>query len=226
MNKIILTGANRGLGKQIHDLLVEEKMPDVSCYFISRDSNAVSNKAFRYLNLDLGSKNIEKLNFGNFSKSDIVIFVNNAGVIDPIANAENVSVKELEYSLRVNCVGPFAIAQQLTKETKQIKDARLVVINVSSGAASYPVCGWASYCTSKAAAVMAFDVLAAEHKHVTVRHFDPGVMDTEMQNYIRKQSPKIMSGVDKFIKLKQKGSLKNPRDVAKEVFFMIQEEFK
>lgn len=222
MNSIILTGANRGLGKEIHDLLVSQKLPQTSCYFTSRKPIKSSEVGFEYFLVDFSEAHRNSPKIVVDSSSDVVVFINNAGTIDPICKAQDVSLAEMEYALRVNCTGPLTLAQHLVVQTREI-GARLFILNVSSGAARRPIKGWMAYCVSKAATLMALDVLASENEHVQIEHFDPGVMDTDMQNLIRSQSPDVMPDVCRFQGFKEDRVLKNPRQVAEHVVSIIQE---
>ena len=222
MNAIILTGANRGLGKEIHDLLVRKKSPHTSYYFTSRQPIENPEECFEYVLVDFDKLDRKAPRIKVNSSSDAVVFINNAGSIDPICMAQEVSLYELEHALRVNCTGPLTLAQQLVTQTKEI-GARLLIFNVSSGAARQPIKGWMAYCVSKAAALMALDVLAAENEHVQIEHFDPGVMDTDMQKIIRSQSPDVMPDVGRFQGFKEDKVLQSPKKVAEHVVSFIDE---
>lgn len=224
MNSIILTGFSGGLGREIHDLLIKAEIPGW-LIFISRGHRIEEKEGITYLQIDLGEAVHEaavlKLEIATDSKK--VVFINNAATIRPIGNAVNISPSSIEEAMRVNCLGPLCLAQHLTNETQKI-GAKLFILNVSSGAAHHPVKGWLSYCVSKAAAVMAFDVLTAENDHIEVLHYDPGVMDTDMQYYIRQQSKDIMPDVDLFKGFMEDGILKKPREVAEQVISIVLQE--
>lgn len=222
MHSIIVTGANRGLGKELHDMLIENELLFGNLLFISRVPVAEPHKSCRYIQTDFGGQSCLDLTSAISSDSKAVVFINNAGTIEPIGKAQNIAVSDMENALRINCTAPLAISQQLVRKTKEL-GARLLVLNVSTGAARRPVNGWMAYCASKAAAVMALDVLASENDHVEVLHFDPGVMDTDMQSYIRSKSTNIMPEVDFFRELKTDGALKNPREVAENIIDVVRD---
>lgn len=222
MITIILTGASRGLGKEIHDLLIGEILSNTECHFITRSPVENQSANFKYSLIDFNNFEVERLSIDIDPSSDLVFFINNAGVIDPIKKAQDISKFDIDFALRVNFTGPLMLAQYLTSQTK-LKGAKLFVLNITSGAARHPVHGWMAYCVSKAAAVMAFDVLALENMHVRAEHFDPGVMDTDMQSCIRKQKTEVMPDVNKFTILKEDQSLKSPKEVAVEIVSKIKE---
>lgn len=221
MNTIILTGANRGLGHALHELLAHENLSG-RCIFISRKPLADEREGFQYVQADLGQDDLHLIVPDLAPDSKVVVLISNAGTIEPIGKAIDVTTSDMEVALRVNCLAPLIIAQQLVAEAGKM-GARLFILNVSSGAARHPMKGWMAYCVSKAAALMALDVLAAENEHVDVMHFDPGVMDTDMQRYIRQQPTGIMPDVDLFREFKMDHALKSPREVAEQILAIVQD---
>lgn len=213
MNSIILTGASRGLGREIHDILAKSNSVSLDCTFISRRLMGKVNSKHKYIQFDFMDAVSLSPKISVVSETKHVTFISNAGTIEPIVKGAEISVSEMEQALRINCTGPLVLAQQLAVKTKQL-GVRLHIINISSGAACRPIKGWMAYCTSKAAAVMALDVLALENEHVTVQHFDPGVMDTDMQSHIRGQPEELMPDVGQFQDFKHNHMLKSPREVA------------
>lgn len=222
MNSIILTGANRGLGREIHDILVNSNSISADCTFISRKPVEEPHLQCKYIQLDFMDMEYQNFKLNVAPETKTVIFISNAGTIEPIGKSAAISVAEMEKALRINCTGPLALAQRLSLKAKE-RDARLHIINISSGAAHHPVKGWMAYCASKAAALMALDVLALENSHVTVQHFDPGVMDTDMQRHIRDQSEESMPDVGLFQDFKNNHALKSPREVAENIVMSVRE---
>ncbi|MEE1949595.1 SDR family NAD(P)-dependent oxidoreductase [Pseudomonas alcaligenes] len=220
MNSIILTGASRGLGRELHKLLALDELPFGQRIFITRKPLAEAHASHLYIQADLEQLDDLNISLDIAPDSKVVVFINNAGTIEPIGKAVDVSALSIESALRINCLGPLSLAQQLAVETREI-GARLFILNVSSGAARRPIKGWMGYCVSKAAAVMAFDVLAAENDHVEVLHFDPGVMDTDMQSHIRQQSAEIMPDVEIFRGFKADYALKTPQEVAEQIVSIV-----
>lgn len=146
-----------------------------------------------------------------------IVLVNNAGVINPISLVGDIAAVECVPSLGVNLLAPMVLANACVRSAKRM-GARLLVLNISSGASLRPIPGWSAYCATKAAARMYFDVLAAESPEmVKVEQIDPGVLDTAMQETIRDASPSQFPLVAKFAELKVAGSLKSPAQVAREI---------
>lgn len=222
MKSIVLTGVSRGLGNALHNVFAFEESLKDQKIFISRNISAELKRSstadyisldFSYLLQDVGLIQID-------SRSKCIIFINNSGTIEPIGQAAQMLPGELEKSMHVNCLAPLQLAQHLTL-VSQAAGIKLFIIDVSSGAANRPIRGWLAYCMSKAAAKMALDVIAAENEHVEVLHFDPGVMDTDMQTLVRSQSVSNMPDVDLFKKLKADQKLKDTSEVAKELLKIV-----
>lgn len=140
-----------------------------------------------------------------------LVFINNAGTVEPIGLVGQSAEVELARSVAINFVAPMVIANVL-RRVAQDRGVKLKVFNISSGAALKPIPGWGAYCGSKAGARMFFDVLLSEG--VDVRHIDPGVMNTDMQTTIRAASPDHFPPVDRFRTLAAEGRLLAPDAVA------------
>jgi len=74
-----------------------------------------------------------------------------------------------------------------------------VIINLSSGAAHRPLEGWSAYCAAKAGTAMLTAAVALEAGDggVRVYGFQPGVVDTSMQERIRGSGLNEISGLDR-----------------------------
>jgi NAD(P)-dependent dehydrogenase (short-subunit alcohol dehydrogenase family) len=80
-------------------------------------------------------------------------------------------------TFEVNVLGPIALTQLVLPQLRQIGGA---IINVSSDAAVEPYAGWGGYGASKAALDHASAILAEEEPNLRVWAVDPGDMRTRM----------------------------------------------
>jgi benzil reductase ((S)-benzoin forming) len=221
MKTIVLTGANRGLGKALKALLLSPEFATDKKVFITRRPLRVNaTPLVDHIALDLSALPLDLRCINLAPRTSHIVFINNAGVIDPIANATVISSAAAEAAMRVNCWAPLQIAQYLALQAQPI-EAPLFILNVSSGAANKPIRGWLAYCVSKVAVKMALDVLASENGRVSVLHFDPGIMDTAMQETICAASESAMPDVGLFRAFKALNKLKAPTNVAADVGAII-----
>lgn len=227
---VILTGPTRGLGHALFVQLVSQDYPIVA---VGRDLARIDDVAMvasapvELVEVDLGDDDdaLERVldalrRIILATTAGPLVFISNASIIEPIGPATCLTLAGLERALRINCLTPILMANTLT-EIADTQHRPLLVFDVSSGAASRPVRGWQAYCTSKAAYKMALDVLAAENSHVQVTHFDPGIMDTPMQQVIRGQREEDMPEVAAFRAYQDEGLLKAPPAVAADIILQM-----
>jgi benzil reductase ((S)-benzoin forming) len=230
---VILSGPTRGLGRALFDQLRYQGFRTVG---LGRDLGRIAALVrsepalIQLVEVDLGAASDALTNALSevdhlLSTSSLgpLAFISNASIIEPIVQAAELTFTGLDRAMRINCLAPLMIANFLTKIAQE-QGRTLLILNISSGAASRPIRGWQAYCTSKAAYKMGLDVLAAENSHIQVIHFDPGVMDTSMQDLIRTQDVKDMPEFEVFRAYREKGTLKEPVAVAGELIQLIVEQ--
>lgn len=110
--------------------------------------------------------------------------VNNAGLVTPIGHMATQSTDSMQAAFDVNVLGVHRVTRACLS---LLKEAGGVVIVAGTGAATTPMEGWASYCSSKAAARMMTQMFALELKDSGVQFFFMGIppTDTAMQSEIR-----------------------------------------
>ncbi|RKP12719.1 hypothetical protein BJ684DRAFT_20757 [Piptocephalis cylindrospora] len=140
--------------------------------------------------------------------------VHNAGTLGGIERVADVSVQAWKHVFDVNV---FSILDLTQRALPLLRTSGGRVLVVSSGAATHAYTGWSSYSASKAAANMLVQSIAAEEPRITALAIRPGVLDTGMQDYIRREGKEVMkpSEYAKFTGLKADGKLGSPDLVAK-----------
>lgn len=217
---ITITGTSRGLGLELFNLISAEKdyLTSLSLDFTPEQKNQASkNNRIQLLECDLSGEEIVNETLDKIivpGDCDEIVFINNAGVIEPVCLIEQASSRVIALSVAINFSSPIMIAGRLAELAKE--KVSLKIINISSGAALRPIAGWAMYCSTKAAFRMFLDVLALEKPKVDIIHFDPGVMNTSMQAKIRSKESNFPDQ-QKFRKLKEDGVLKEPIEVATQI---------
>lgn len=135
--------------------------------------------------------------------------VNNAGIVEPISSVAGTDTERWRYNIAVNLLGPFYLSREAIVE---LRKQRGRIVNVSSGAATVTVPHVSAYCAAKAALNHFTRVLAAEEPRLTVMAVRPGVVDSRMQETIRRDGPDVMTAdqVMYYRSLKERGELEAP----------------
>lgn len=114
----------------------------------------------------------------------IDVWINNAGVIDPIARLEHADPAAWARLIDINLTGVFHGIRAVLPVMKPQR--RGTILTVSSGAAHRPLEGWSGYCASKAGAAMLTRALHEEEGDwLRVMGLSPGTVATEMQVQIK-----------------------------------------
>ena len=132
--------------------------------------------------------------------------VNNAAIVQPISVIAQTDPADWRYNLEVNLIGPFNLTRAAVAALRR-QSGRIV--NVSSGAANLALESISAYCTGKAALNHFTRVLAVEEPGLTALTVRPGVVDTDMQTFIRDEGPRAMPSeqADYYRQLKDRGEL-------------------
>jgi NAD(P)-dependent dehydrogenase (short-subunit alcohol dehydrogenase family) len=121
------------------------------------------------------------------------VLINNAGVIDPIADIARADPAEWGRQIDVNLKGVF----HGMRAAAPIMPAGGTIITVGSGAAYNALEGWSGYCASKAGAIM---LTRAAHLEMGGRlrilSLSPGTVATDMQAAIRDSGINAVSALD------------------------------
>ena len=148
----------------------------------------------------------------------IDFLLHNAAILDAPQKLSDLSVSDFRNNIVTNVEPILFLTQKLIPNFKAAKQTGRI-LSISSGAAKYAIAGMGNYCVSKAAALMANQVLKAEMPFhgVIVNDYFPGVVDTNMQKTLRSSSTDIFPYSNDFKQLKDNGQLSKPIDVAESI---------
>ncbi|VEG92418.1 SDR family NAD(P)-dependent oxidoreductase [Legionella spiritensis] len=135
--------------------------------------------------------------------------VHNAGIIEPIVPLESVDEYSWQKILATNLSAPLFLSQELLP---RLRDGK--VLHIGSGAAYFPVSGWAGYCVSKAALAMLTRCWQLESEKTSFASVMPGIIDTDMQAVIRQSRFMEQEKKDFFNRLYNEKKLISPETVA------------
>lgn len=222
MKTIVLTGIAHGLGNWLYRLLYK-----TNCLIIGIDKIEVgiikpSVAKVKIIKMDLSKQTLNlKLIENNFNnQTEEIVFINNAGIIDPIDKVGKIDDHSIIKSNFVNFLSSIRIANKL-KIIANHMGISLQIINITTGAANKPYAGWSMYCSTKCGVKMFYDCMTIEDPTIIVRHIDPGIMDTNIQKLIRQTTTDQFPLRNQFAEYKKKNLLKKPENVAQEILAQI-----
>jgi len=150
---------------------------------------------------------------GRFGRIDL--WVNNAGVLDPIGPLADAPPAALARHFDTNVLGVAHGSAVFARHVRG-RPGTGSLVNISSGAAVSPYRGWAPYCASKAAVEMLTEVVGLEERGAGLLAYavSPGVVDTDMQSLIRETPAESFPDVERFRRLHDRGGLATAEWVA------------
>ena len=220
MKSIIMTGSTGGLGRTLGEILLDQ--PESVFIYLYRNKTKYEEIYKDFLHIIKGYE-LEKS--GDFSdlaelldknQTESVVLILNACSIVPIKRVGDYKIDEIEEFVYGNLTRNLLLLNTVVKYCKQ-NSIGLRIIHLDSGAADFPLTGWANYCATKAYMNSFLSVVSAENPEFQIVSCDPGVMNTDMQAEIRAADKTVFDQVDTFIGYKKDNKLNDPRYVAKQI---------
>ena len=208
----IVTGGGSGIGRALAHALALRHKPVLIVG--RRDDLLVETAGFSpsidYLCADVStSKGRQHIKAHLKKVCTIDGLIHNAGIIDPIVPITSIDEAAWRQVMATNVDAPLFLSQLL-----QDKLVGGRVLHIGSGAAYFPVAGWAAYCVSKAALSMLTRCWQLECSRIAMTSVMPGIIDTNMQALIRNASHMAADKIDFFKRLQQEKQLLSPATVA------------
>jgi len=195
-----VTGATRGLGKQIASRFWRE---GASLFLVGRDSAALHSLAE---SLQATRHSLQKLVVFTSDLSvptaapalmskvaaefdAVTALVNNAAIVGPIGPLWENNFALWEETIRVNLLAPAALCAHVIPLMR--KQGYGKIVNLSGGGATGPRPYFSAYATAKVGLVRLTEVLAHETRdmHIDINCIAPGVMRTGMLEEIKAAGP-------------------------------------
>jgi NAD(P)-dependent dehydrogenase (short-subunit alcohol dehydrogenase family) len=200
----VITGASRGIGAGLAQHFTERGLNLGLC---SRSEPALaSSDTTLSRKVDVRNEADVKRFAEDVSKQfgPIDLWINNAGVLAPMAPIRNVSAEAFREHIDINLAGVFLGSQAYIHHVRET-GAGGVLINVSSGAAWGGYAGWGAYCAGKAGVALLTQCIALEEEAAGLRAHAvaPGVVDTDMQAMIRDSSEEDFPALGRFLEMKR-----------------------
>ena len=217
MLNILVTGASKGIGKNI----AEELKNMGNLYVTGRNEDALKSIGAKdYCIADL-SKNPEVL--GDFiQKNSINILINNAGEYI-YGGIETMTYQQIENLHNTNLISPIYLISKAVPYMKEKRFGRIINIGSISG-----VMGEANaslYSSSKAGLLGLTKALALElaEFNITVNTINPGWVDTELGNDSIEQSE---FSKEEIIECIPQRRFVQPKEISKLIRYLISEDAK
>ena len=227
MDKVaMITGATRGIGKQIALTLANEGYNIVLNYRTENDEliqakNEIESKNVNCLTVQGDVTNFEDCKqmieraINEFGKIDVLI--NNAGITKDMLLAR-MKEEDFKQVIDVNLVGTFNMTKNVISYMMKARNGR--IINISSVVGIAGNAGQTNYSASKAGIIGFTKSLAKEvaSRNILVNAVAPGFIETNMTEVLKQE---VKDEIAKNIPLKRMGT---PQDVANVVKFLASED--
>ena len=218
----LVTGASRGIGRQIALTLAREGAIVIINYNGSEDRAREVEETIRR---EGGEAVIRRCNVSSFSETEqmakeivkeyghVDILVNDAGITRD-GLIMKMSEEDFDQVLETNLKGCFNTIRHLSRQMLKQKSGR--IINIASVSGVLGNAGQANYAASKAGVIGLTKTMARElaSRGITVNAVAPGFIDTEMTEVLPEQ---VKTTVTEQIPLKKFGRVE---DVAETVAFL------
>jgi NAD(P)-dependent dehydrogenase (short-subunit alcohol dehydrogenase family) len=229
--KAIVTGHTRGLGAAIAEQLLRR---GIAVLGLARATNA--DLAARYpelfceRSLDLADPDALLSALASAPLTAFVagapslLLINNAGMLQPVGPLAQQDASAIARTVSLNVAAPLVLSSAIAA---QMAGRPLRILHVSSGAARHAYQGWSIYCATKAALDQhANGVALDKNPAVRICALAPGVVDTDMQTEVRALPAEQFPLRERFIKMKNEGTL-TPAAVAadKVVNYLLSDAF-
>lgn len=179
---VLVTGANRGIGKAIVEEFIEQGAAKV--YLAVRDTESVKPLLLEHgdkvavIELDVGDAG--SINRAAQIAEDVHIVVNNAGVLKNASALDPAAIDALDYQMQINVVGLMRMAQAFAPVLNQNGGGAFVQLNSVASLRAFP--DFATYAASKAAAYSITQALQSQlaEQGTAVVSVHPGPIKTDM----------------------------------------------
>jgi len=178
---ILITGTSSGIG---YGLALKYLSRKHTVYGISRrePKKLEANSDYHHLCADLTDFNevTEKLPSFLESANQFDLVILNSGILGEIKLMKEVSIDNMKKVMEINVWANKNLLDLLFKLNIKVNQ----VVGMSSLAALRSTPGWGSYSLSKAGLDMLMNIYAKEHPDIHFCAFAPGLVDTEITDYV------------------------------------------
>ena len=232
MDVVIVTGASRGLGAALVEALLSTdrrvigiaRSPNEALEGIARDKDAWLDWYLHDL-ADVAATDALARSIGADLPIDATSYalVNNAAMAEPVGSIASLDAAQVLMAANVNLTSTMVFTARFLEATAPF-DGERRVLNISSGLARRPMDGTSAYCVTKAGLDMFTRCINAEpddparaRRKAKAVALAPGVIDTDMQVFMRGQDASVFPEGRFFKAMKEEGKLVSAADVGKKI---------
>ena len=145
----------------------------------------------------------------------IDLWINNAGVVEPIASVRDSNAADWARSVAVNLLGTVSGSRAFLTN----RAANAMLLNIASRAGRRPAAGLAAYSATKAAVIALTEAINDEESERGVRALVviPPSIDTDMQATLLAQDQAVFPGVRASRARRDAGLILSPEDAAQRI---------
>lgn len=181
---VLVTGANRGIGKAIAVEFIQQGAAKV--YLAVRNTDSVKPLLQQYGDkvavIELDVADAASISRAAQIAEDVQIVVNNAGVLKIATALDPAAIEALDHQMQINVVGLMRMAQAFAPVLKQNGGGAFVQLNSIASLRAFP--DFVTYAASKAAAYSITQALQSQlaEQGTAVISVHPGPIKTDMAN--------------------------------------------
>lgn len=218
MKTILITGCSAGVGYGLVQKFLANGYNVIAVSRNIKPLEAINNKLLHIVQADITNdddqlKIVAALNEANGSET--IEIINNAAFGQPETFATT-NLDSIRHHFETNFFAPIALLQKILAHTSIAR-----VLNISSGAAEFPLLSLLPYCTSKAAIHHAMHCLNLEYPSTKFANLRPGMVDTPLQNRWRNVDERVFPNGNFYAKTKEDKKLISVDTVADYVFWVM-----
>lgn len=187
MARVLITGANKGIGLEMTRQYVENGDEVIACVRNPQGATELNELAAG------GKVTVEAMDVGDpqsiasarerIGDGPIDILINNAGAVGGAHQSiDDVDIEEWHKTLDVNTIGPLLIARAFKPNLSASGNGKLMTVTSQLAASTWPMGGMYIYSSTKAGVSKVCQALALDWKDepITVALMHPGWVKTDM----------------------------------------------
>jgi short-subunit dehydrogenase len=218
MKTILITGCSAGVGYGLVQKFLANNYNVIAVSRNIKPLEALNNKLLHIVQADITNADDQAKIVAALTKiesSETIDIINNAAFGQPETFSTTI-LDRIRHHFETNLFAPIALLQKVLTQTSITR-----VLNISSGAAEFPLLSLLPYCTSKAAIHHAMKCLNLEYPNTKFANLRPGMVDTPLQDRWRNVDDSVFPNGNFYAKTKEDKKLISVDTVADYTFWVI-----